>query len=66
MGKTPREYPPRARRRARAPLRAAGLVLDWATLGLLGVATLALAVSTRLPSRGKQRRAPPVAEPPEI
>lgn len=57
MSKTPREDPPRARRRARAPLRAAGLVLDWATLGLLGVATLALAVSTRLPSRGEQRPA---------
>jgi hypothetical protein len=41
-------------------------VLDWATLGLLGVATVALAVSTRLPSRGKQYRAPPPAKPPEL
>ncbi|MBO9557306.1 MAG: hypothetical protein J7515_01810 [Caulobacter sp.] len=39
----------------RAPLAAAGLALDWATLALLGVATVALAVSTRLPTRRGRR-----------
>jgi len=53
----PRETPTKARRPLRAPLAAVGLALDWATLALLGVATVALAVSTRLPSRRDQSRA---------
>jgi len=65
MSRTPREKPPRARRALRAPLGAAGLVLDWATLVLLGVATVALAVTTRLPSPGGRGRAEG-AEYPEI
>jgi hypothetical protein len=50
MGKTPRNPSP-AKRPARAPLATAALILDWATLAVLGAATIALAISTRLPAR---------------
>jgi hypothetical protein len=66
MGKTPRQHPPRARHPFRAPLRAGELILDWATLALLGVATVALAASTRLPTRRRRNRTKPVSEHPDI
>ena len=64
MAETPREPPSRARRSLKAPLGAAATAVDWATLALLGVATVALAVSTRLPSR-RRRKDAPAAKPPE-
>ena len=64
MAETPRGAPSRAKRSLKAPLGAAATAVDWATLALLGVATVALAVSTRLPSR-RQRKDAPAARPPE-
>ena len=64
MAETPRGVPSRARRSLNAPLGAAATAVDWATLALLGVATVALAISTRLPSR-RRRKAAPAVRPPE-
>jgi hypothetical protein len=64
MAETPRGASSRARRSLKAPLSAAATAVDWATLALLGVATVALAVSTRLPSR-RRRKDAPAARPPE-
>lgn len=64
MAETPRRAPLRAGRSLKAPLGAAATAVDWATLALLGVATVALAISTRLPSR-RRRKAAPAVRPPE-
>lgn len=64
MAETPRRAPLRAGRSLKAPLGAAATAVDWATLALLGVATVALAISTRLPSR-RRPKAAPAARPPK-
>jgi hypothetical protein len=64
MAETPRGVPSRARRSLKAPLGAAATAVDWATLALLGVATVALAISTRLPSQ-RRRDDAPSKRPPE-
>ena len=64
MDKAPQD-PSGVRPSLRAPLGAAGLVLDWATLAILGVATVALAVGARLASQDKRKRAAPTVEHPK-
>ncbi len=59
MDDTPQKDPPRTARPLKAPLAMAGLAFDWATLALLGVATVALAVATRLP---RSRRTAPTKD----